>query len=73
LNYTFRLGRIKSLELEDFILNFAGSMWTVVNWKGETWKVNLMNDPVELTAKSRYIGEREEIDVILELEGVKIS
>ena len=78
LNYTFELRRMKALELRQFLMNNDAAILTVTNWKGEIWYCNIVNAPINLTAKSRWAetnacGGNEAIDVTLEFEGIKIG
>lgn len=79
LTYSFELRRMKSLELRQFLINNDTSLFLLTNWKGEVWLCNIVNAPLNLIAKSRW-GEnpsgcdnREQIDVTLEFEGVKVG
>jgi hypothetical protein len=71
--YTWWLGRQKSLEFEDFLFNYADQLFTIMNWKGETWIAYLMTSPFEFSPKERYQPQGERVEVTLEFEGVKIG
>lgn len=73
LKYSWWLGRQKSLELEDFILNFSDQFVTLYNWKGETWVGYITNSPYEFVAKERYQPTGERIEVTLDFEVVKVG
>lgn len=73
LKYSFWLGRQKSLELKDFLINYAERIITLYNFKGETWYAALTNSPFEFVAKERYQPQGERIEVTLEFEGVKVG
>ena len=72
IKYTFWLGRLKSLELRRFILDFTDKQITMTNFKGEVWLGHILNNPGDLTPKQRYEPERERVDFTLEFEGIKI-
>lgn len=74
LRYTFEIGRPKSLELRSFYLQFNSTVLTLTNWKGEVWRVHVVNNPFDLTMNSRYaVCDKERVEVTLEFEGVRIS
>jgi hypothetical protein len=70
--YSFTVGKVKSRELRDFLLNYNSDIIQINNWKGEIWYAYLMNNPVELTATGRYLNEDEKVEITLEFEGVRI-
>lgn len=73
IKYTFQLGRLKSLELRQFVQAAMGEVVTLTNHKGEIWKGYITNNPVELVAKAKYENERERVDTSLEFQGIKIA
>jgi hypothetical protein len=73
LRYVFPLGRPKALELRDFIYAGIGQVIKMTNWKGEIWMVNITNNPVELVLKTRYLNERELVNISVEFQGIKIA
>lgn len=72
LKYSFWLGRLKSLELRQFILDFIDENITMTNFKGEVWFGHILNNPLDLMPKQRYEPERERVEVTLEFEGIKL-
>lgn len=79
LKYDFVVGVPKSMELENYLLNYNSRIHTLTNWKGEIWYVSITNNPMDLTAKSRYtsdlvngFNDHEKVIVTLEFEGVRI-
>ena len=73
LSYTFRLDRIKGLELRNFLMIHHSDIIELFNWKGETWIGRLTNNPIDLIAASRFDPCGEETRVTLDFEGIKIS
>ncbi len=73
LKYTWTLGRTKSLELRHFVSVSFGHSVKLLNWKGETWLVNILSSPAEMIAKSQWGNDGERVDVTIEFEGFKIS
>src|SRR5215471_1164567 len=72
LEYTFYLGRMKSLELREFLLNNFAKVITMTNWKGEKWLVHIMTSPPKLDPKVRWENEKERVDTTLEFEGTRL-
>ena len=74
LQYSFILDYPKALELKTWVrTNFAQSI-KLTNFKGEIWKVKILNDDLNLVNEGRYSGNaRQKTTVTLEFEGVKIS
>lgn len=72
LKYSFWLGRLKSLELRQFLLDFIDDYIVLTNYKGEVWLVKFSTSTAELVPKMRFESERERIDVVLDFEGVKL-
>ncbi len=73
LKYTFTLDRLKALSLQDFLDAYNGSHIKVQNWKGEIWKVKLINNPVDFVQTRRYAPGSDRTDVNLEFEGIQIN
>jgi hypothetical protein len=80
LKYEFVFGLRKARELEDYLINFNSRVHTLINWKGEIWYVFITNNPLDMTAKSRYSNgrgnandDREKIAVTIEFEGKRIN
>ena len=73
LNYTFWLGRLKTIEAEDFVFNYAHLPHRLHNWKGEEWLVHLTNTPFQFTGKERYQPQGERYDITFEFTGTKIG
>lgn len=73
LKYSFYLNRDKGLELRNFIIEHNTEIIHMLNWKGETWLVNLTNGPFELSSSGRYQPKGERVDVELNFEGIKIA
>ena len=75
LNYTFLLSRMKGLELRAFITAYFRARVRMQNHKGEVWEVYFLNNPFEFDASdgARNAPGGEQITVVLEMEGVKIS
>ena len=73
LKYTFSVDRPKGLEMEAFFQAYNGSIIKMINWKGEIWKVKLVNNPLDFvqTRRAEPNGDRTEVNI--ELEGVKLS
>lgn len=70
LGYTFRISRLKSLELETFINNNNSNNFKMINWKGELWeRVRFLNNPFDFVENSGP----QEVEINLELEGEKVS
>lgn len=67
-SWDFFLTRQKSLELEYFIEYYDHLQWRVFDWENRVYRMNLINDPFDLTRVSR--GELTTIR--LELEGYEI-
>ena len=76
LNYTFTLGRQKSIELREFLRTENTKFIELHNWKGEIWITNLITNPPEFSPKSRGVGcypRDERVEVSLEFEGIKVN
>ena len=73
LKYTFRLTRMKALELEEFFRYYNSYEIKMQNWKGEIWKVNLTTNPIDFVQTGRDAPTEDRTDVNIEFEGVKIS
>lgn len=73
LKYTFTLDRLKGLELENFIDVYNGEDIKIQNWKGEIWKVKIVNNPIDFVQTRRYAPGGDRTDVNLEFEGVQIN
>ncbi len=73
LKYSFQIGTYKAYELENFLINNSHKIITLINWKGETWAVNIMNNPIELNIAARWQNTGERHDVTLEFEGIKLN
>ncbi len=73
VSYTFHIGTYKAIELKDFLLNFSDKQMTLINWLGETWFVNLANNPYEFNAAGRWQNKGERYEITLEFEGVKVT
>jgi len=75
LNYTFLLSRMKALELRAFITSYYRAKVQLTNHKSEVWEVYFLNNPFEFNASdgARNVPGGEQINVVLEMEGVKIS
>lgn len=72
LKYTFRLTRMKSLELEGFFSSNNSNKLRLQNWKGEIWDVYLMTNPIDFVQTGRESPTEDRTDVNLEFEGVKL-
>ena len=67
LTYTFRLQRLKMLELEAFVRAYHDQEIWMTNHKGEMWNVQFVSNPFEFG-----IDRRQNDGVItLNLEGIK--
>ncbi len=67
LTYTFRLQRLKMLELEEFVRSYHSQSILMENHKGESWTVVFVSNPFEFG-----IDRRGNDGVItLNLEGIK--
>lgn len=67
--YIFRLTRLKSLELKDFVdLNY-GNQFRLINHKSETWDVLIASPELVFTND----GKDEFQEVTIEFEGVKVN
>lgn len=73
LEYSFEIWTTKYLELRQFVLNHSSKQIRLDNWKGESWVVNIMNNPVEFAAEGRYQPKGEKYTVTLQFKGVKIN
>ncbi len=73
LKYTFHMGTNKAIELKDFLLNFSDKQITLINWLGETWIVNLANNPYQFNAAGRWQNKGERYEISLEFEGIKVT
>jgi hypothetical protein len=73
LRYTFTLNRMKALELEAFFDAYNGADIKMLNWKGEIWKVKLINNPIDFTQTRRAEPGGDRTDVNLEFEGVLLN
>ena len=73
LRYTFRLSRMKALELQAFVRLHNSDYIKIENWKGEVWKARLTLNPLEFVQNSRFSPTNDGTDISLEFEGVKIS
>lgn len=71
LKYSFQVGTYKAIELKQFLLDHCHEIITLINHKGETWYVNLSNNPFEFTASERWQHKGERHDITLEFEGVR--
>lgn len=72
LKYTFHLGTLKAIELQSFLENHCHEIITLVNHKGETWYVNIVNNPFDFTVSERWQPKGERHDITLEFEGVRL-
>ena len=72
LNYTFVIGRPMALNLRTFLETNIANIIDMQNWKGEVWKVQVTNNPVEFTAKSLFSNEGEKYEIELELKGIRL-
>ncbi len=78
LKYDFVIGVPKSLELENYLLNYNSRVHYLTNWKGELWYVFITNNPMETVAKSRYSNgeasydDLEKMLITLEFEGCRV-
>lgn len=67
LTYTFRLQRLKLLELEEFVRSYHSESILMINHKDELWTVRFVSNPFEFG-----IDRRGNDGVItLNLEGIK--
>ena len=74
LTYTFRLlNRFKSVELNEFIQSYNSDVIRLLNWKGEVWKVNFMNNPFDFIKTGRSDPGGPRSDILLEFEGERIQ
>jgi len=73
LSYTFNLSRAKGLELKAFLEDHNGDTMWMQDWKGATWSVNLMTNPVSFVQNRRSAPNGPNVGVNLQFEGVKIS
>jgi hypothetical protein len=73
LDYTFRLTREKSLELQDFIDAYSADEMRLCNFKGEIWRVKLVTNPVQYVHIARGSPKGPTVDVSLTFEGVKLN
>lgn len=73
LKYNFFLGKQKAYELQTFVLGNLARPFILENFKGETWRVYLSNNPFEFMTDSRWLNERERVQINMEFEGIKIS
>ena len=68
LTYTFRLlERAKAIELLEFLRSYDSERMRLTNWKGEVWRVYLLNNPSDFVQTRRY-----GTDISLEFEGQKL-
>lgn len=73
LKYEFEIGRVKALELQQFLDLNAGKPIFLKNWKGERWYGNVINQPFNTTLESRFAPcTREKASVIIEFSGMKL-
>lgn len=72
LSYSFEIGTEKKNQLEIFVEDNIARLFDLFNWKGEKWKVNFSNNPIDFPTKSRYLNEGEKYEVTLEFQGVRI-
>lgn len=72
-SFTFRLARMKALELRAFIISYSGSLIRLTDHKDEVWDVYLMNNPFEFNGAGRAepVPGHEEYTITLDLEGTK--
>lgn len=68
LKYEFNLRCDKYLELLDFIDQAILDWITLTNWKNEIWRVQIINDDLQLKAPSRDI-----YSIVLEFEGYLLN
>lgn len=73
LQYSFSVGTAKRYELLDFLYNYSDQLMTINNHKGEVWRVYLTNNPLTATSVGRYENDRENFNVTLEFEGLRVS
>lgn len=74
LQYSFRLSRMKALELRAFIQSYYRTKVRLTNHKGEVWIVYFTTNPFEfmVDGAASWPG-REYVTVTLEFEGVQQS
>lgn len=72
LKYQFQIGTYKAIELQRFLVDHCHELITLINHKGETWYVNLANNPFEFVAAERWQPKGERHDITLEFEGVQL-
>jgi hypothetical protein len=73
LNYAFSIDTQKRIELLRFVEDFSSELLTLVNHKGEKWRVYLTANPVIAESRERYEPRRERFDVTLEFEGLRLA
>lgn len=75
LSYTFRLTRMKGLELRAFILEYFDSKIKLTNHKNEVWEVYFINNPFEFQQVRRWMNSpgNEETGINLQFRGRKVS
>ncbi len=73
LRYTWKLARMKALEVQEFIRFYNSSEMRAINWKGEVWRLHMINNPSDFAQVSRWDPTTDRTDISLEFEGVKLS
>lgn len=73
LVYKWRLGHLKMYEFQSFIKKNLNDLITIINWKGETWRVRIMTNPFDFTNQSMWKLDKEMSEVAVEFEGVRIG
>ncbi len=66
LTYTFRLSRLKMIEMQEFVRSYHSSSILMENHKGETWTVNFVSNPFDFGID----GADNEGVLTINLEGV---
>jgi hypothetical protein len=72
LKYVFKLGTVKALEFKQFYIANTTKEITLINWKGEVWRVRILNNPFELISVGVFKGQREAFNINVELQGTRI-
>jgi hypothetical protein len=73
LQYSFRLSRMKALELRAFVQTYFRAGIRLTNHKDEVWEGNFISNPFEFETEARAGGwpGNEIVEITLELEATR--
>ena len=73
LSFQFRLTRMKSLELREFIRVYFAKRIRITTHENEVWIVRFVDDPFELIGERKASPALEEYTIQLTMRGTKVS